>query len=84
MCNIFQDMLKFKESIGEDAETVDLSGSGENKEIWIQLQSILQPGDATFDGTFRYNLMEKRFSIEVVHIKVHQIMYCLICRELIV
>ena len=58
-------MLKFKMSVGQDAESVDLSGSDENKEVWVQVQASLQPGDAVFDGTFKYNVEKKQFLIEV-------------------
>ena len=43
-------MLKFQKSVGEDAESVDMNGSSDLEELWIQVEVVLQPGDAVFDG----------------------------------
>ena len=44
-------MLKFRKSVGQDAESVDMNGSSDLEELWVQVQVVLQPGEAIFDGT---------------------------------
>ena len=62
----FVDVLKFQKSVGQDAESVDMNGSSDLEELWIQIQVVLQPGDAVFDATLKYKVEERRFSVEVI------------------
>ena len=57
--------MKFQKSLGQDAESVDMNGSSDLEELWIQIQVVLQPGDAVFDATLKYKVEERRFSVEV-------------------
>ena len=55
------DVLQFQKSVGEDAESVDMNGSSDLEELWIQVQVVLQPGDAIFDANLKYRVEERRF-----------------------
>ena len=57
--------MKFEKSVGKDAESVDMTGSTKLEELWIQVQVVLQPGDAIFDATLKYKVAEKIFLVEV-------------------
>ena len=57
-------MLKFQKSVGEDAESVDMNGSSDLEELWIQVEVVLQPGDAVFDASLKYKVKEGIFSVE--------------------
>ena len=43
-----------------------MNGSSDLEELWIQIQVVLQPGDAVFDATLKYKVEERRFSVEVI------------------
>lgn len=59
-----KDVLKFQKSVGQDAESADMNGSSDLEELWVQVQVILQPGNAIFDSTLKYKVVEKLFSLE--------------------
>ena len=58
-------MLKFRKSVGQDAESVDMNGSSDLEELWVQVQVVLQPGEAIFDGTLKFKPTQNQFSVEV-------------------
>ena len=62
---LYLDVLKFQKSVGQDAESADMNGSSDLEELWVQVQVILQPGNAIFDSTLKYKVVEKLFSLEV-------------------
>lgn len=59
-----KEVLQFKKSVGPDAEEVDMGESSRLMEIWVQVQVILQPGQAKFDATLKYSVVNKQFTIE--------------------
>ena len=61
---MFLDVLKFRKSLGLDGEPADLGASSDIRELWVSLQVKLVPGDALFDATLKYDLVDDEFSIE--------------------
>ena len=65
------EVLKFKKSVGLDAEEVDLGYSSDLEELWVQVQIIASPGQAVFDATIKLNVENKQFVVEVKYIQLY-------------